>query len=172
MDIFFNDGLQVGIDDEFTSDYDEYVIGLVAKDFSMKSSYLWADLINQFRTSQHFERDQEVMLKQLLKWWKPDGIEPYPLMSHMVAYDQGINMDFEVIYFNKSTFCLEPLIEPYKMKFSVMQEMPLSQVETCILSDVMMNINLTYGCIVSIQDTLQLIRKEELDMTEFLNARQ
>ena len=46
MDIFFNDGLQVGIDDEFTSDYDEYVIGLVAKDFSMKSSYLWADLIN------------------------------------------------------------------------------------------------------------------------------
>ena len=88
----------------------------------------------------------------------------------MVAYDQGIDMDLEVIYFNKSNFCLEPLIEPYSMKFSVMQEEPLSQVETCISSEHMMNINLTYGCIVSIQDTIKLIIREEEFMAGYLLA--
>ena len=35
MDVFFDDGLEIAIDDEFTSDYDEFVIGLVAKKFSL-----------------------------------------------------------------------------------------------------------------------------------------
>ena len=87
MDVFCEKGLHVAIDDDFTADYDEYVIGLVAKEFSMQSSYIWSDVINQFRVHEQFERDRDIMLKQLIRWWTPECGEPYPLQLGLVAND-------------------------------------------------------------------------------------
>ena len=42
-------GLRISIDDDFTADYDEYIIGLEAKEFSMKQTSLYSDLKNKFR---------------------------------------------------------------------------------------------------------------------------
>ena len=44
----------------------------------------------------------------------------------------------------------------------------MSQVETCITSVDMLDINLTYGCILSIHDTLDLIKKDEAEVVSEL----
>ena len=59
-------------------------------------------------------------------------------------------MDLEIVYFNKKNFVMEPMIEPYKMRFTSSMETPLSTYETCIASDDMLEINLTFGCIASL----------------------
>ena len=79
-----------------------------------------------------------------------------------------MKLQFEMNYFNKKTFCQEHLIEPYSMQFTVSQEKPVSQAETCISSVDMLDINLTYGCILSIQDTLDLIKKDEAEVVREL----
>ena len=58
------------------------------------------------------------------------------------------------------------------MQFSVSQEKPVSQSETCITSVDMLDINLTYGCILSIQDTLDLIKKDESEVVRELRDKQ
>ena len=132
MEIECKQGLVVALDDDFTENYDEFALGLVAKEFSMVQSYLYSDVCNKFRADQQFEQDRDVTLKQLVRWWDPESGDPYPLKSALVTWDTGIKLDFEVNYFNKATFCLEPLVEPYQLHISQMQEMPLSQYEQCI----------------------------------------
>ena len=90
------------------------------------------------------------MLSLLKSIWLPDQGVPYPLLSSLVTYSQCLQMNFEVMYFNKKTFCLEPLIEPFRLTFSNAQERPLDTLETQLSSPDMLEINLTYGCIVSI----------------------
>ena len=90
------------------------------------------------------------MYKLLKSEWTEESGEPFPLLQDLMAYNQGMQMNFEIIYFNKKTFSQEPLIEPYSMVFSCGQEMPLSQMETCMTSPDMLDINLTYGCIISL----------------------
>ena len=135
IDVECEKGMRIALDDDFTSDFDEYVLGLDAKEFSMKSSYMYSDVLNKFRQEKQWDEDKDIMLELSRRQWIKESGEPYPLMQHLTAYDQGISLNFEVIYFNKKTHCLEPLIEPYLMKFSYAQASPLRQLETCISSE-------------------------------------
>ena len=50
-------GLKIALDDDFTGDYEAYVLGLEANEFSMKSVYLMSDVKNKFRSDHQFDKD-------------------------------------------------------------------------------------------------------------------
>ena len=51
MDVECEHGLKIALDDDFTNDYEAYVLGIEANEFSMKSVYLTSDVLNKFRSN-------------------------------------------------------------------------------------------------------------------------
>lgn len=49
IDVECKKGLKVAFDDDLTAGYDEFLIGIVADEFDMKSSYIYSDVLNKFR---------------------------------------------------------------------------------------------------------------------------
>lgn len=49
MDVVCEKGLRISIDDDFTNDYQQYVLGLVASEFTMNQTSLYSDVTSKFR---------------------------------------------------------------------------------------------------------------------------
>ena len=49
IDCECENGMLISFDDDFTDVYEEYVLGIDAKEFSSKMSYLNSDVKNKFR---------------------------------------------------------------------------------------------------------------------------
>lgn len=57
MDVVCENGLKIALDDDFTSDYEAYVLGIESNEFSMTAESLASDIVNKFRANHQFERD-------------------------------------------------------------------------------------------------------------------
>ena len=111
------------MDSDLTHDYVEYVLGIEADKFSMKQSSLTGDdlLTNKFHADSRFSDDQKAMLALLKQepFRNIDSTDPLPIEYNLMTYDQAIDLNFKLIYFNRKTFCMEPLIEPYRLSMTV-----------------------------------------------------
>jgi len=55
------------------------------------------------------------------------------------------SLHLESSYFNLDVGCYEPLIEPWEIHLGVIQKLPFTGMDVSVVSDEMMNLNLTYG---------------------------
>ena len=111
MSVECEKGLQISLDSDFTADYKEYVLGLEATKFSMNSSSLTSssDQLknNKFQADMDFAEDQKAMIDVLRGPFRDeeDFNKPLPILYNMMTFDQAIDLQFKIVYFNKKTFC-------------------------------------------------------------------
>lgn len=86
---------------------------------------------------------------------KKMGISKYPVLK----LDASLNLDSNV--FNLETAAYEPLIEPYDLSASIKQKSKSSLMEINLISDKMMNFNLTYGMALAIKKILTRLDQED-----------
>ena len=75
-----------------------------------------------------------------------------------------MKLDFEiqVTYFNQKSVFEEFLIEPFPITYQTLQERPNSQNCIKIISKKTIDINLTYGCALSLYKAMQEIKNDDL----------
>lgn len=71
-----------------------------------------------------------------------------------------IRLGLEVSNFNHKTLNQEFLLEPYSLTYFTTQEQPLGQRVTKLKSGDMLNVNVTYGCLLSLNKALQEMKEE------------
>jgi hypothetical protein len=103
-----------------------------------------------------------------LKSCQFEGMKP-ELMEHWFHLNQ-VKKDYQSIrvylnlggtYYNSNSFADESFIERFPLRVFVRQESPVRAVKQMIVSDELLNINMTYGLFCNIQRTLTSLLKVE-----------
>ena len=66
IDLECEKGLKIALDDDFTQNYEAYVLGIESNEFTMSTVSLTSDVVNKFRAEEQYERDQ-LQMQRLLK---------------------------------------------------------------------------------------------------------
>ena len=82
-------------------------------------------------------------------------------LKNQMYSQQLIKIIIEFSYFNQKAHGMEDLIEKYNLGLATEQKDPMKASETRVTSDDMLDINLTYGCILSIYKVLQFLKEDE-----------
>lgn len=103
-----------------------------------------------------------------LKSCQFEGMKP-EVMEHWFNLDQ-VKTDFQSIrvylnlggtYYNRNSFADESFIERFPLRVFIRQETPMRSVKQMVVSDELLNLNLTYGLFCNIQRTLTSLLKVE-----------
>lgn len=166
---FNSEGFKICLMDDLTSKYVESLLNLRLKDLDLRTQSLCAkpyvppllegqaapaepppdlNIVEQYWAFQH--------IMQLLK----DSDLLADLKNQMYS-QQLIKIIIEFSYFNQKAHGMEDLIEKYNLGLATEQKDPMKASETRVTSDDMLDINLTYGCILSIYKVLQFLKEDE-----------
>ena len=112
--------------------------------FSCVSNSLTNDLGNPFFET--YRREEDLIASS----------EIFPKLqdTDKYFYFMDVSTKTEVTYYNPKTFGSEALIEPYSFNIQWVQKEPLLTNKYKIKSKDMLNVNLTYGCLLSLSRSL------------------
>lgn len=144
------DSFQICLQDDLTALYEDSLLAFVANEIVFDSEGITTDTKSAVKAEKQFNVD-----KERLKRYFAEGIAAEPL-----CYRQKIMLKFEASNFNHKSLNQEYLIEPYSLKYTALQERPLSQQVMTIVSKEIFNINVTYGFFSSIEKALAEIKEE------------
>ena len=146
------EGFTVAFDDDLTEYYDGSLISLGATKFGYDDKRLYSGVLNAFRADSQFNVDRDTATKVL-------GLPRDLQFSKRV-----MDITFEAMYFNHKSFFKEYLLEPYEFQCLIEQDRPLGENIQTFKSKQILNLNLTYGCIISLYQALQEVKDAEESM--------
>ena len=74
-------------------------------------------------------------------------------------------LDLRGSYYNRNSFADESFIERFPLRVFIRQESPSRDVKQMVISDQLLNMNLSYGLFCNIQRALvSLLKIEEMDL--------
>jgi len=152
------DGVKISLLDDFTTQFEESLLAFGAPNLTYTSTTFDSGEEDSKFTK---ERNNTSDIDAFIEILKLRGNSPSENVDDYLFSQSELRVKIEAMYFNHKSFGEEFLIEPYSLVMTDSQQSPLKATFSRIYSADMLNINLTYGCITSLDKAMNEIREEE-----------